>query len=234
MINNNKVLTIIPARGGSKGIFGKNIIDFCGKPLIAWTIDEALKSSYIDLVIVSTDDPLIASVSEKYGAKVPFTRPKELATDTATSSSVILHALEWFSKNEKTEYPVFILLQPTSPLRNYKHIDEALEIFVKHPEAKSLVSVREVIDHPAWMKIINAGNFLENYEKEDNYITRRQDLPGLYMLNGAVYIMRSEDFRKDKTFFVPECFPYIMDEKTSIDIDSKLDLKLAEIIKKEE
>ena len=233
MINGKTVLAIIPARGGSKGLPGKNIKPLAGKPLIAWTVEEAKKSKFIDRIIVSTDSQEIADVSLKYGAEVPFIRPVELSADNTPSSQVILHSLEWLSINEKIEYSIFILLQPTSPFRNNKHIDEAIEKFIGFPKAKSLVSICVASEHPAWIKKINAENFLESYEVWEKSISRRQELVQLYIVNGAIYIMYSEDFKNRERFDLSECTYYLMDEMSSIDIDNDLDLKFAEFLIKE-
>lgn len=230
MINGKTVLAIIPARGGSKGIPRKNIKPLAGKPLIAWTIEEAKKSKYIDIIIVSTDSKEIADVSIKYGADIPFIRPKELAADETPSSEVILHATEWLRINQNQKFDILILLQPTSPLRNANQIDTALKNFMSNPSNKCLVSVKEAEDSPYWMKIIDDDHFLRNFIVHQNNYTRRQDLPKIYILNGAIYIMRTADFINYKSFDVDNTIPFLMDKITSIDIDSEEDFMLAETI----
>ena len=229
MINGKSVLAIIPARGGSKGIPRKNIKPLAGKPLIVWTIEEAKKSKYIDRIIVSTDLQEIASISAKYGAEVPFIRPEELADDETPSSDVIVHAIKWLGINQNQKFDILILLQPTSPLRNATQIDVAFENFISNPSNKCLVSVKEVEESPYWMKIINDDHYLKNFTlKQDNF-TRRQDLPKIYILNGAIYIMRTVDFMSCESFDVDNTVPLLMDKKTSIDIDTEDDFVLAEI-----
>ena len=234
MINGKTVLAIIPARGGSKGIPRKNIKLLAGKPLIAWTIEEAKKSKYIDKTIVSTDSQEIADIAIKYGAEIPFIRPTELAKDETSSSEVIVHAIKWFEKNQNQKFNMLVLLQPTSPFRNVKHIDSTLEIFSSSPNSKSLVSIKEVDENPYWMKIIDEDHYLKNFILKQNNFTRRQDLPKVYILNGAIYIMRIADFMNYKSFDVDNTIPFIMDKKTSIDIDVEEDFVLAEnFVKKE-
>ena len=152
MFNNNRILAIIPARGGSKGIPHKNIIDLCGKPLVAYTIDAALNSKYIDYVMVSTDDEKIADVAKAYGAKVPFMRPAVLASDTAKTLDTILYSIKKLSDMGE-EFLDFVLLQPTEPLRISNDIDAAIEKYYEN-NRQSLVSVSEVDDHPILIRTI--------------------------------------------------------------------------------
>jgi CMP-N-acetylneuraminic acid synthetase len=230
MINAKTVLAIIPARGGSEEIPGKNIKLLGGKPLVSWTIEAAKKSKFIDKVIVSTDSEEIANIAKGCGAEIPFMRPSELATDTALVVDVILHILHWFEENDK-KYDYFILLQPTSPFRTAMHIDQALDQVFRTPEAQSLVSVKIVNESPYSMKKINSkgfmGNFLSDYKQ---YSSRRQDKPKVFIVNGAIYICEWNVYLKDKSFYKRNCLPYIMDGKNSLDLDSLLDWKLAEML----
>ena len=230
MLNSKSITAIIPARGGSKGIPDKNIKIIGGKPLIAWTIETARRSKYIDRVITTTDSDKIAGICKEYNCEVPFMRPKHLANDSAKGTDVILHTLDWL-KLKKIDYDYFILLQPTSPLRTTKHIDEAIEILISSENANSLVSVKKVNQHPFWMKRINNNGFVEEYQK-DNEINyhNRQELPDLYVNNGAIYISKCDYFLKNKSFYKNECLPYIMGEKESIDIDTLDDLYYAEYL----
>ena len=173
MYNNKEVLAIIPARGGSKRLPGKNIKDLNGKPLIAWTIDAALRSKYIDKSVVSTDDEIIAEISQKYGAEVPFIRPKELATDTASSIDVILHAINFYkTKGEPFEY--VILLQPTSPLRTTEDIDHAFEML--NEETKAIVSVCETEHPPLWSNTLPKDLSMKDFLAKEILNKRSQDL----------------------------------------------------------
>lgn len=230
MYNNKKILAIIPARGGSKGIPHKNIMKINNKPLIAYSIEAANGSKCIDYILVSTDDNEIKNVSLNYGAKVPFLRPEEISNDTAKSIDVVLHAVE-FLKSKGEEFHYVVLLQPTSPLRSSQDIDSAIELLMKKEE-ESLVSVCEASENPVLMRIIENDKLKSFVEfKGDNL--RRQDLPKFYIFNGAIYINSVEMLFKEKTFVNETTIPFVMDSKKSIDIDNLLDAKLAELIFRE-
>lgn len=235
MINGKSILAIIPARGGSKGIPNKNIKMLCGKPLVTWTIEAAKKSVHLDRIIVSTDSEEIADVAKEYGAEVPFLRPAELSTDETKGDDVVLHALNWVKENEGELYDYFVLLQPTSPFRTSRHIDDAIQLFNKSKEASSLVSVSEVIKHPVWMKRIDEKGFLVEfiktdklYFKTDKLYSRRQELPPLYVLNGAIYLAKWDEYFVLKSFFNNKCLPFVMDHKAGLDIDTLDDWDFAE------
>ncbi|MGP5338210.1 acylneuraminate cytidylyltransferase family protein [Psychrobacter maritimus] len=219
-------IAIIPARGGSKRLPGKNIKLLGDKPLIAWTIEAAIKSNIFDHVFVSTDSKEIASVSKDYGAKVPFLRPAELASDTATTNDVVTHLISWFEKEYGQEVSNIAILQPTSPLRNAQHIIEAFEE-MKTKHAKAIVSVCE-LEHP-----IQFCNKLGLDGSMDGFIElgdmkRTQDLDSTYRLNGAIYIFGREYVGRMIELYSMGTFAYIMDSKSSIDIDTKDDFNLAE------
>lgn len=222
MFNNNRILAIIPARGGSKGIPHKNIIDLCGKPLVAYTIDAALNSKYIDYVMVSTDDEKIADVAKAYGAKVPFMRPAVLASDTAKTLDTILYSIKKLSDMGE-EFLDFVLLQPTEPLRISNDIDAAIEKYYEN-NRQSLVSVSEVDDHPILIRTIE-GNQLKPLLNVSS-TCRRQDMPKYYRVNGCIYINPIEQINKN-TSFNDNCIPYIMPKDHSVDIDELSDLALA-------
>lgn len=224
MINGCRVLALIPARGGSKGIKDKNIVDLCGKPLLAYTVEAAAKSSYIDDVVVTTDSQVIADVAIKYGAQVPFMRPEHLAQDTSTTLEAVLHAIETLRK-QRQNYDVLVLLQPTAPLRDAKDIDTALEVYVANDRA-SLVSVSEVSDHPILMRTITEEGKLHNL-LDVGSTCRRQDMPKIYRVNGSIYINNVMEIN-DSTSFNDNCVPYIMKKEHSIDIDEMADLVQAE------
>lgn len=224
MINGCRVLALIPARGGSKGIKDKNIVDLCGKPLLAYTVEAAVQSSYIDDVVVTTDSQVIADVAIKYGAQVPFMRPERLAQDTSTTLEAVLHAIEELRKQRK-DYDVLVLLQPTAPLRDAKDIDDAIEVFVANNRAP-LVSVSEVNDHPILMRTITEEGKLHNLLNVGS-TCRRQDMPKIYRVNGSIYINNVMEIN-ESTSFNDNCVPYIMEKNHSIDIDEMIDLKIAE------
>lgn len=225
MIKDKKILAIIPARGGSKGILNKNIIDLCGKPLIAYSIEEALKTKYIDKVFVSTDSEKIKDISLNWGADVPFMRSDELSSDSAKSIDVVLHCLEYFN-NVDEYYDYVILLQPTSPLRNCKDIDDALEMII-NKNGSSLVSVCPVEQNPVLMRTIENDrmNEIVNCQKDN---LRRQELPEFYIFNGAIYINSVQMLYNEKAFVNENTIPYVMDKNKSIDIDEPKDIVLAE------
>ncbi len=216
----NKIVAIITARGGSKGLPRKNVLDLNGKPLIAHTIDAAIKSKIFSKVVVTTDDKEIKEVSLKYGADV-IDRPTSLATDTASSLDVIKHALNELQTNEEI-FTHFILLQPTSPLRTEIHIEEAWKKYINE-NANSLVSVSEV-EHSPFKMLIEKDGKIEALTKLEDLTMPRQKLPRAYLPNGAIYINNVNKFLEDKNLFKNSLFMYVMDLNSSIDIDSQEDL----------
>lgn len=226
-----KILAIVPARAGSKGLYKKNIRTLNGKPLIAYTIEAAKKSKYIDRVIVSTEDIEFKEISKFYGAEVPFLRPDILSKDNTPSIDVIIHSLEYM-KNEEKYVPDYVcLLQCTSPFRDVHCLDEAIEKLYK-TETDSLVSVCKSNSNPYWMKVIDNGN-LKEFIKSDKILSRRQDLPIVYNLNGAIYICKTEILLNKKSWYTNKTIAYVMDEIKSIDIDNDLDFRFAEFMMKE-
>jgi N-acylneuraminate cytidylyltransferase/CMP-N,N'-diacetyllegionaminic acid synthase len=226
MIDGKKILGIIPARGGSKGIPNKNIRPVYGKPLIAYSIEAGLKSKYIDDIVVSTDSAAIKEVSEKYGAEVPFIRPVELSGDKAGTIDAVLHALDFLEKASRS-YDYTVLLQPTSPLRTCEDIDSAIEAFLKSGR-DSLVSLCEVEENPYLMQTIENGRMKRLLEFDGSL--RRQDLPKVYIFNGAIYINKVKMLKCEKRFVNNDTLPFIMEDEKSIDIDTIADLKLAEFL----
>ena len=229
MINDKKLLGFITARGGSKRLPNKNTLELAGKPLIAWTIEAALGSKYIDRVVVSTDDEKIANISRKYGADVPFMRPAELSTDMATSIDVIEHGINTLDKSGD-KYDYVVLLQPTSPLRTSKHIDEAVNSFQKK-NANSVISVTECTHSPLWANEIPETDSMKGFLRDDVKNIRSQDLPIYYQLNGAIYISKISSLLNERSFFQEhDVYAYKMERLNSIDIDSKIDFDLATLL----
>ena len=187
MIKKNKVLAIIPARKGSKRLPNKNKLDLNGKPLIAWTIESAIKSIYIDDVAISTNDEDIVEIAKLYDIDVPFLRPEELSSDKASTMDVIFHTINFYKSIGKC-YDIIILLQPTSPLRTSVHIDNSFKLLSK--DAKAIVSVCELDHSPLWSNVLPANKSLEFFLKEDVQGLRSQGLPQYYRLNGAIYLSR--------------------------------------------
>jgi N-acylneuraminate cytidylyltransferase len=224
MIEGKTVLAIVPARGGSKGVPRKNLREIAGKPLIAWTIEEAKKSPYIDRVILSSEDDEIIHVAKAWGCEVPFKRPIELAQDDTPGIAPVLHALKVLPK-----YDYVILLQPTSPLRKVDDMDACLEKCLAF-NANACVSVVEVTENPYWMYTISPDGIMHQLIKTNNSFSRRQDLPNVYKLNGAVYVADSEWLEKNKSFLSDETIAYIMMLERSVDIDSEYDILNLEIM----
>ena len=230
MYKGETILGLIPARGGSKGLPRKNIKLLLGKPLIAWTIEQALASKYLDKVVVSTDDEEIAKISKKYGAEVPFIRPKELATDKTKGIDVVLHTIRWMEENGKS-YDFLMLLQSTSPLRTFEDMDKAIELlFLK--KAKAIVSVCEVEHHPYWSNTLPEDGCMKNFIRKEIMNKNRQELPIFYRLNGAIYLAYCDYIKNQKSFFGEKTFAYVIPKGRSIDIDNEVDFKLAKILMK--
>lgn len=227
MIDKKKVLAIIPARGGSKGILNKNIIDLNGKPLISYTIVAAQNSKYIDHIFVSTDSKEITKVVEAYGVYISNLRPANLSTDEAKTIDVMIDCIELL-KNNNMKYDIVVLLQPTQPLRTFQDIDNALELFVTN-SCQSLVSVSEVTDSPVLIRIINTKGNLENLIPNLGSTIRRQDMQKYYKVNGAIYINLHNEIQADLSLNDNK-IPYIMDKAKAIDIDENLDLLIVSII----
>ena len=225
MYKNKTFLAIIPARGGSKRLPRKNVLDLCGKPLIAWSIEAGLKSHYIDKVVVTSDDDEILDISKKYGADT-IKRPDELASDTSTTFDAIKHTID-----NLNSYDYVVLLQPTSPLRDEKHIDEAIE-FLEKKKAEAIVSVCEMEHSPLWSNTLDDSLSMKGFLRDEVLNKRSQDLEKYYRLNGAIYICKIKKLLEEKSFFFKgDIFAYVMDRKSSIDIDEEIDYELAKIIK---
>ena len=220
MINGNSVLGLIPARSGSKGIKNKNTKDFMGIPLIGHTIQVSKKINYIDELIVSTDDERIKEISEKFGAKVPYLRPKHLSNDTASNIDVALHAIN------KIKTDILIILQPTSPLRIDQDISRPLEILFEK-KAKMVVSVSKVKNYPYSFQI-NDSNYLKSAQRIRDIKTNRQMHEDFYTVNGSTYVSFSDYFKLRKTFFTEKTYAYRMPQVRSVDIDDLDDWDLAE------
>lgn len=225
-----KILVIIPARGGSKGIPHKNIKPLNGKPLIHYTIDEAREIVGDEDICVSTDDPEIIKCVEDYGLKVPFVRPEELATDTAGTYEVLLHALNFYEKQGR-HYDVVLLLQNTSPFRTAEHVKEALALYT--PEVDMVVSVKECASNPYYCVFEENQDGYLHVCKGDGNIYRRQDAPKVYEYNGAIYIMNAEMLKTTHMHKMQKRVKYVMDEKSSFDLDTMNDWKIAELMAKE-
>lgn len=221
-----KPLVVIPARGGSKGVPGKNIKTLEGKPLIGYTIDAARKLFDDSSIIVSTDDLQIKSAVEESGLNVPFLRPEELATDTAGTYEVLLHAINYFEAAGNTP-DVLVLLQPTSPFRTSIHIEEAIKLY-SH-DIDMVVSVKETNANPYYVLCEEDENGFLRKSKTGNF-TRRQDCPKVWEYNGAVYIINIKSLKEKTMAQFDRVIKYEMDETSSHDIDTMMDWKIAEFL----
>ena len=224
MYRDKSFLAIIPARGGSKRLPRKNILDLNGKPLIAYSINAGLRSKYVNKVIVTSDNQEILNISQQYGAEV-IKRPSYLASDTSTSFDVIKHTIE-----NLEQYDYVILLQATSPLRTFININKAIEL-LNEKNADAIVSVCEMEHSPLWANILNDDLNMNNFLKDETLNRRSQDLEKYYRINGAIYICKTDKLLSKKSFFLKDnIFAYIMDRKYSIDIDEEIDFIVAQSI----
>ncbi|OGV36461.1 MAG: hypothetical protein A2020_01870 [Lentisphaerae bacterium GWF2_45_14] len=226
-----KVLSVITARGGSKGIPGKNIVDLGGKPLIAWTIEASVNSFLVDRTIVSTDDEKIAEISRSFGAEVPFMRPEELSRDNSPHIPVIQHAVRWMEENQREFYDYILLLQPTVPFRSSADIDEAIKI-VEEKRPDALLSACEPENHPSLVKKLNQSGFMEYFIPRDEKVYMcRQTLPDAFSDNGAIFLTRC-DVLMERGLLHPagSTMIYLMPKERSLDIDTPWDLYIARLI----
>lgn len=231
MYKEKRVLAIVPARGGSKGLPGKNIRPLAGKPLIGWTLESAKKSKYLDEIFVSTDSLEIADVAETFGVKVPELRPEELASDTATSASVVLYTIDYFRKQGK-DFDYILLLEPTSPMRKEDDIDNAIALACEHPDKAGVVSLGEVhMEHPSIVKKITDKSIIEPYV-EAQRVTRRQQLDKAYFPYGVVYLVKTDYFEKNQLFYGKDSLPYLIERWQCYEIDDIYDFTAIEAILK--
>ncbi|MBE8400925.1 acylneuraminate cytidylyltransferase family protein [Leptospira borgpetersenii] len=227
-----KLLAVIPARGGSKRLPGKNIRILGNKPLIAWSIDVVKQIPEICDILVSTDDEEIGEIAKKFGAFVPWLRPVDLAEDTSSSIDVVLHAFDWYEK-EKQEIDGVILLQPTSPFRREESIRKGIEIFLKNEKKNTVLGVSPADPHPMWCFKLENGNLKPFCGGEGLYL-RSQDLPPAYFVNGSFYLTPKIHLKEKRTFYTEIVVPLITKyEVESLDIDTESDWKWAECILKE-
>lgn len=224
MLKNKTFLAIIPARGGSKRLPRKNILELAGKPLIAWSIEASLQSKYIDNTIVTSDDDEILSISKKFGSNI-LKRPEKLANDLTNTFDAIKHVID-----NTALYDYIILLQPTSPLRTTKHIDDAIELLIEK-NAKAIVSVCEMDHSPLWSNTLSNNHSMENFLDNKIINSRSQDLKPYFRINGAIYLVETSALVQEKKFLLDKnIFAYIMDQRSSIDIDTKLDFTVAKCL----
>lgn len=227
-----EVLAFIPARAGSKRVANKNILPLGDKPLIAYTVESALKSRLVTRVLVSTDSEEIATVARSFGADVPFLRPTEIAQSNSTEMQFFTHALDWLWEHEQYEPNLIVLLYPTSPFRKAESIDKAIETMLAHPEADSLRSVRLCSEHPYKMWV-QKDNYLHPFVKTadpNSHTLSYQLLPTVYIQNASIYITRPRTIREKGSPTGDVIIPFVMNEFESVDINTPLDFKFAELL----
>jgi CMP-N-acetylneuraminic acid synthetase len=227
-----KILGTICARGGSKGVKNKNIKDLAGKPLIAYTIEYLKKWGKADRIICSTDSEIIADVAKKYGAEIPFMRPKDLAKDTSPKLPVLQHILQFCEQQDNIKYDVIIDLDPTSPLRKQRFLNEALDKFLDS-DANNLYSVSKANKNPYFNMIEVDENGYAHLSKNSNVI-RRQDAPNVYEMNASIYIFKRDFLQNTNNVHSDKTIIYEMPDETSVDIDNEIDFKFVEFLLKNE
>jgi len=224
------MLCIIPARSGSKGLKNKNILPFNGKPLIYYTIQAALKTKKITKIIVITDSLKIAKISKKFGAEIPFLRPKRLSTNNSLAIDTYIYVINKLKK-KNIFVKEFIVLLPTSPLRNSFDIDNAINLF-KKKKADSVLSMKESECPLAWSKKISSSYLVKSPYKFFKSNFNRQYYQKTYVPNGAIYIFNSQKILKYKSYYFKKTYAYLMSKKKSIDVNDIIDFKIAEFLKK--
>tara|TARA_R110002050_G_scaffold237905_1_gene373997 strand:+ start:7496 stop:8215 length:720 start_codon:yes stop_codon:yes gene_type:complete len=232
MYNKKRILAIIPARGGSKGLPDKNIKTLFGKPLIGWSIEHAKCSKYIDEIFVTTDTEKIAAIANQFGVNVPFLRPAELANDTSSSMDVVAHVLSHFeSRNIFFHY--IILLEPTSPLRKKNDLDTAIKLAVENETADGIISLGEVhMEHPMIVKKINEKGKITPYIDDVIKITQRQQADKAYFPYGVIYMIKTDIFKKEKAFYTDNILPYYIERWQNYEVDDIYDFVAIEAILK--
>lgn len=230
MYKGKSILGIIPARGGSKGLPGKNIRRINGKPLIAWTIYASKESKYLDEAIVSTDSKAIAQVAEKFGGRAPFLRPDELSKDTSASIDVIFHGIQYMKSQENKSFDIVLMLEPTSPLRDSYDIDRAIEQLIDHTTAKSIAGICEVeAAHPDFLITLENGLL----KSDRNFVVkRRQELDSHFFYEGSIYMSYIDSLYKTKNFYHNECLGYVVPKWKAFEVDDEVDFMLIEYLLK--
>lgn len=224
------MLAIIPARGGSKGVPGKNIKLLCGKPLIAYTIEAAVAAKTIDRIILSTDDPEIAKIVIKYNVEIPFMRPKELAQDNSLAIDNYIYTIERLNREFNCNYEEFVVLLPTVPLRTSEDIDKAVELF-SQKNAESVISSTTLYHPLEWIFSINDDGIIQrNNEIDIKKMMNRQESKHAYIPNGAVYVFKYSLLKEKNSYYSDKTYAYVMPPERSVDIDTELDFKFAEFL----
>ncbi len=224
------MLAIIPARGGSKGVKGKNVKLLCGKPLIVYAIEAAMAAKSLDRIILSTDDPKIARIASKYNVEILFMRPKELAQDNSLAIDNYIYTIERLNREFNCNYEEFVALLPTVPLRTSEDIDKAVELF-SQTNAESVISCT-TLHHPLeWIFSINDDGIIQrNNEIDIKKMKNRQESKHVYIPNGAVYVFKYSLLKEKNSYYSDQTYAYVMPPERSVDIDTELDFKFAEVL----
>jgi CMP-N,N'-diacetyllegionaminic acid synthase len=232
MIEGRSTLALIPARGGSKGLPGKNLIPLRGTPLIGWTVGQALAATCVDDVVVTTDSDEIAAASLAAGARVPFMRPAELASDTSPSIDAVEHALDWLEANESRTFDYLALLEPTSPLRAPRDIDRAIGILrANEDRCDGVVSVGEVhMEHPSIVKRVGHDGYLAPWAEERTIATRRQDLAPALFPYGVIYLVKTAKLRETRSFYQERTLPLYLERWQGYEVDDAYDLACVDAV----
>ncbi|QHQ60698.1 acylneuraminate cytidylyltransferase family protein [Anaerocolumna sedimenticola] len=225
------MIAIIPARGGSKGLPGKNIKELAGYPLIYYTIKAAKEANSIDRIIVSTDDKKIADIASNFGAEIPFLRPEELAADHSKAIDNYIYTVDRLNQTRTIAIDEFIVLQPTSPLRTSKDIDNAIELFYKM-KAETVISVVKAEHPPTWYKKISPDGILIDYYTSVDNSQNRQEEEVTFLPNGAIFVFNFNALKKNCGYYNSKTYPYVMPQENSVDIDTPIDFQLAELLLK--
>jgi len=231
MYKNNSILCVIPARGGSKGLPGKNIKELSGKPLIAYSIEQAKGAKYVDRIIVSTENREIADIARRYGAEVPFMRPRKLATDDCSIIDVLLHAMDWMENKGKYKFDILVLLHATAPLRTIEDIDNSIKLLVDK-NADNVFSVSDAYRNPYFNMVEVREDRTVRLVKKGGFVTR-QSAPRVFDMNASIYVWWKDVLRKEKSVFLKKSQVYVMPRERSVDIDDYLDFRIAEMLLKE-
>ncbi len=224
-----KVLAVITARGGSKGLPRKNVLPCGGQPLIAWAIGAVRASRLVDRLVVSTDDAEIAAVSREYGAEVPFMRPSELAGDASPHVLAVQHAVKWLEEHAGESYEYVALVQPTSPLMTAEDVDGAIRGALDNG-ADSVITIHEAKEHPYYMRVMAADGCVDYMMEEGFGVGRRQELPAAYAQGGAVFVIRTAVMFRDNVLETKRPHAYVMPPERSLDVDTWWDFKLADLL----
>lgn len=226
-----RILYIITARGGSKGVPNKNIIELGGLPLLAYKAIAVKESDYLDRIILSTDSQEIAETAKRFNIEVPFIRPSELATDTASSIDVVCHAMDWVENNDPVKYDAICLLEPSSPFLSYEDVNHAMELFIEK-DANAVLGVKEMEVNSLFISEIEDDlAMVKQFEKIKTLRSfNRQDMKRQYTMNGAIYIAKWDFFKKQKSFHSEKTYAYVMPSERSIEIDEMIDLYFARFL----